>query len=165
LWRHSVHQVTPIEDAEPAIDQSMAAETTGRSMSALDRLLGAWDVTMHHSQMSEPVTGRQRYERVLDGAFVLLHWEQDHPEFPDAIAVMSEDRYHHFDVRGVIRIFDFEINDAGWSMVHLDKEFSQRIAARFNGPDEMESTGEGSDDQGATWQHDFMMTYRRVSRQ
>jgi hypothetical protein len=34
---------------------------------SLDRLLGAWDFTMHHSAMAEPVTGRQRYERVLDG--------------------------------------------------------------------------------------------------
>jgi hypothetical protein len=43
-------------------------------MNALDRLLGTWEFTMHHSAISEPATGRQRYERVLDGAFVLQHW-------------------------------------------------------------------------------------------
>ncbi len=43
-------------------------------MSALDRLLGTWEFTMRHSAMPQPVTGRQRYERVLDGAFVLQHW-------------------------------------------------------------------------------------------
>ena len=132
-------------------------------MSALDRLLGTWDITMHHSAMSEPVTGRQRYERVLDGAFVLLHWTYDHPDFPDAMALLSDDRVHYFDVRGIIRISDFTIDDAGWSMIRLDPEFSQRSTTRFQGPDVMESTGEKSDDTGTTWQHDFTMTYRRVA--
>jgi len=35
-------------------------------MSTLDRLLGTWEIAMHRSAMSELVTGRQRYERVLD---------------------------------------------------------------------------------------------------
>jgi hypothetical protein len=131
-------------------------------MSALDRLLGSWEFTMHHSAMSEPVTGRQRYERVLDGAFVLQHWTYDHPDFPDAIALLSDDRYHYFDVRGITRVFDFEIDDRGWSMVRLDEDFSQRQTARFRGLDVMDSTGEKSDDQGVTWQHDFTMTYQRV---
>jgi hypothetical protein len=40
-------------------------------MGALDRLIGTWEFTMHHAEMAEPIAGRQRYERVLDGAFVL----------------------------------------------------------------------------------------------
>jgi hypothetical protein len=131
-------------------------------MSALDRLLGTWEFTMHHSALSEPVTGRQRYERVLEGAFVLLHWTYDHPDFPDALALVSDDRYHYFDVRGVIRIFDLQADDAGWSMTRLDRDFSQRITARFRGPDVMESSGEASDDNGVTWRPDFTMTYQRV---
>jgi hypothetical protein len=125
-------------------------------MSALDRLLGTWEVTMHHSAMSEPVTGRQRYERVLEGAFVLQRWTYDHPDFPDAMGLLSEDRYHYFDVRGITRVFDFD--DAGWSMIRLDEDFSQRFTARFRGPDVMESTGEISHDTGLTWRPDFTMT-------
>jgi len=130
-------------------------------MSALDRLLGTWEFTMHHSAMSEPVTGRQRYERVLDGAFVLQQWTYDHPDFPDAMALLSEDRYHYFDVRGLTRGFDVDV--AGWSMILLAEDFSQRHTARFRGPDDMESTGEMSHDTGVTWQHDFTMTYQRVT--
>ncbi|MGH3413655.1 MAG: hypothetical protein ACRDPH_11320 [Marmoricola sp.] len=132
-------------------------------MSALDPLLGSWATTMHHAEMSEPVTGRQEYERVLDGAFVLQRWTYDHPDFPDAMGLLSEDRYHYFDVRGVTRIFDFEIDDDGWSMLRLGEEFSQRHRTWFRGADLMESTGERSGDRGATWQHDFTMTYQRVS--
>ena len=131
-------------------------------MSPLDRLLGTWEFTMRHSAMSEPVTGRQRYERVLDGAFVLQHWTYDHPDFPHAMALLSEGRYHYFDVRGVTRVFDLEIDDAGWSMIRLDGDFSQRFTARFRGADAMDSTGEVSDDSGVTWRPDFTMTYERV---
>jgi hypothetical protein len=118
---------------------------------------------MHHAAMSEPVTGRQRYERVLEGAFVLQRWTYDHPDFPDAMALLSEDRYHYFDVRGITRVFELEVDDAGWSMIRLDEDFSQRQTARFRGPDVIDSTGEKSNDTGLTWQHDFTMTYQRVT--
>ncbi len=132
-------------------------------MSALDRLRETWEFTMHHSAMSEPVTGRQRYERVLDGAFVLQHWTYDRPDFPDAMALLSEDRYHYFDVREIARVFDLEVDDGGWSMVRLDEDFSQRSTARFRGPDAMDGTGEASHDLGVTWQPDFTITYQRVA--
>jgi hypothetical protein len=67
-----------------------------------------------------------------------------------------------FDVRGITRVFELEVDDAGWSMIRLDEDFSQRSTARFRGPDAMESTGEVSHDNGVTWQPDFTMTYQRV---
>ena len=148
--------------SRPPVARREESATKGASMSALDRLVGTWEYTMHHSAMSEPVTGRQRYERVLDGAFVLQRWTYDHPDFPDAIALLSDDRYHYFDVRGITRVFELEVDDAGWSMVRLDVDFSQRYTARFRGPDVMESTGEMSHDNGVTWQPDFTITYQRV---
>ena len=129
--------------------------------SGLDRLLGTWDFTMHHVAMSEPVPGRSQFERLLDGAFVLHRWTYDHPDFPDGLALLSEDRSHDFDVRGVTRLFHLEVDDAGWSKVRLDDDFSQRVAATFQGPDAMECTGEASHDKGVTWEPDFTMTYRR----
>src|SRR5262245_58849548 len=134
-------------------DRSGRAE--GEPTRALERLLGDWEFTMHHAQMADPVTGRQRYERVLDGAFVLQHWTYDHPDFPDALALLSADQYYYFDVRGLSRIFDFQLDDGGWSMLRLDDEFSQRTTARFLGADRMESNGEASRDRGVTWQPDF----------
>jgi hypothetical protein len=128
----------------------------------LDRLLGTWDITMRHSAMTDPVIGRQRYERVLDGAYVLLNWTYDHPEFPDAMALLSEAEMHYFDVRGVTRVFDLRIDQAGWSAVRVDPEFSQRYTARFDGTDAMVTNGEYSNDLGVTWQHDFTMSSTRV---
>ena len=134
-------------------------------MSALDRLVGTWEFTMHHPAVPEPVTGRQQYGQVLDGAFVLQRCTYDHPDFPDAMALLSESRYHYFDVRGITRVSDLDVDDSGWAMLRLDEGFSQRQTARFRGPDLIESTGEMSHDAGVTWQPDFAMTCRRVTRE
>jgi hypothetical protein len=129
---------------------------------SLDRLVGSWVFTMHHSELAEPVTGRQRYEPVLDGAFLMMHWHYDHPEFPDAIALISSTQYHYFDVRGVVRVFDYAVDDAGWSMTRLDDEFSQRTIGRFAGADAVDCVGERSANSGAMWQRDFAMRMTRV---
>src|SRR3712207_3544759 len=97
----------------------------------LDRLLGTWRVTMTHVARPEPVAGRQRYERVLDGAFVMARWTYDDPEFPDALALLDERSWHSFDVRGVTRVFDLSIDDAGWEMVRRGEDFWQHSTGRF----------------------------------
>lgn len=130
---------------------------------SLDLLLGTWDITMRHVAVSEPVVGRQRYERVLSGAFVRLEWTYDHPDFPDAIAILDERTCHYFDVRGVTRVFDLEIDGSGWQMIRRDADVWQRSSATFVGTDAMEGTGENSHDGGATWQHDFAISYVRTA--
>ena len=129
---------------------------------SLDALIGGWSITMRHVAMGQPVTGHQRYERVLDQAFVMLHWTFDHADFPDAVALMDECAFHYFDVRGVTRIFDFEIGPQGWSMTRRDDDFWQRCAATFVDSGMMEARGENSHDAGVSWQHDFTMTYCRI---
>jgi hypothetical protein len=129
---------------------------------SLDRLLGTWQISMHHPAVEQPVSGRQHYERILDGAFVRLDWTYEHPDFPDALAVLSEQKMWYFDVRGLDRLFDLTFDDGGWSMVRIVPQFSQRATARFVGDDLIETEGEYSEDLGATWQHDYTMTSRRV---
>lgn len=129
---------------------------------SLTRLIGSWDITMRHAAMDEPVRGRQAYERVLDEAFVMLRWTYEHPDFPDAIALLDDNSCHYFDVRGVTRVFDFGINESGWTMIRRDEDFWQRSSATFVSPGEMQAVGENSYDEGRTWQHDFQMSYLRV---
>ena len=128
----------------------------------LDRLLGTWDITMHHVAMTEPVTGRQHYEPVLADAFVMLRWTYEHPDFPDAIALLDDSTCHYFDVRGVTRLFELTLDASGWSMIRRDRDFWQRSAGRFVGPDLMEGTGENSHDGGVTWEHDYALSYVRA---
>ncbi|MGY2873814.1 hypothetical protein ACVW00_001004 [Marmoricola sp. URHA0025 HA25] len=129
---------------------------------SLDRLLGTWDLTMRHHAMAEPVSGRQRYERVLEGAYVRLDWSYDHPDFPDATAVLSEEKMWYFDVRGIDRLMDLTFDDEGWTALRIVPKFSQRSTARFDGDDLIETVGEFSEDLGDTWQRDYTMSSRRV---
>ncbi|WP_161883214.1 hypothetical protein [Deinococcus alpinitundrae] len=117
---------------------------------------------MHHTSRTEPISGQLRYERVLGGAFVMQHWSDDHPDFPDALSLLSETQSHYFDVRGIVRMFDLRLDDAGWTMVHLDQDFSQRFETRFEGADALQGTGEASSDGGITWRPDFTITSRRL---
>ena len=129
---------------------------------SLDRLIGSWNISMLHVAMTEPVHGRQVYEQVLDDAFIMLRWTYEHPDFPDAIALLDANKVHYFDVRGVTRVFDFHVDGVGWTMIRRDEDFWQRSSARFISPDEMQGVGENSYDAGVTWQHDFQMSYVRV---
>jgi hypothetical protein len=129
---------------------------------SLDRLLGTWDISLRHVSVPEPVAGRQRYERVLAEAFVLLSATYDHPDFPDALALLDESRCHYFDVRGVTRTFDLEVDHSGWTMIRRDADFWQRSGASFTGPDAMAGRGENSHDRGASWQDDFTISYTRA---
>src|SRR5690625_4512333 len=95
-------------------------------MSTLDRLAGTWTFTMRHSAMTEPVTGMQVYRWVLDGTFLQQDWTYEHPDFPDAIAMLDEHHLHHFDVRGITRVFDLTLDEAGWWMIRRDDDFWQR---------------------------------------
>jgi hypothetical protein len=79
------------------------------------------------------------------------------------MALLSPESMYYFDVRGVTRVFDLQIDEAGWSIIRLDPEFSQRNTARFDGPEAIDTDGEYSSDRGATWQHDFTMRSIRVA--
>jgi hypothetical protein len=129
---------------------------------SLDRLLGTWDVSMNHVAIPETVRGRQTYERVLDDAFILMRATMEHPLVPDALALLEPERYHYFDVRGVTRVYELEVDDASWSMIRRDADFWQRSSVSFTGPEEMTGTGDNSHDEGVTWEHDYSITYRRV---
>ena len=133
-------------------------------MRPLDRLPGTWDMTMQHADIEEPVIGRHRYEWVLDVAFLQLCLSYERPDFPDAMALFSPDRYYYFDVRGIARVFDLTLAADGWSTTNVTGGgLSQRTTARFAGDDTIEVAGARSTDTGATWEPDFRMTLRRAT--
>ncbi|MDQ1536854.1 MAG: hypothetical protein QOE58_1247 [Actinomycetota bacterium] len=117
---------------------------------------------MQHSQVSEPVHGQQTYERVLEGAFIFLRWSYEHPDFPDAMALLRDQAYHYFDVRGIVRTFELDVTGVDWSILRRDTDFWQRARTAFVDADRMEGVGENSYDEGVTWERDFTMTYERI---
>ncbi|EGD56755.1 hypothetical protein [Gordonia neofelifaecis] len=91
------------------------------------------------------MSGRSAAKEVLPGSAV--------GHVPDAIAVLSEHRLHHFDVRGVTRIFELALDDSGRSMLRRGDDVWQRATSRFVDDDTIEGTAGPSYDGGGTWQH------------
>ena len=130
-------------------------------MSWLDRLVGTWTGALTHVARAEPVAAVQHFEPVLEGRFLLHRWTYADPDFPDALGLLSSDRYHYFDVRGETRVFDVRGDDTGWSMLREGPSFAQRQMVQLVGPNRMEGSGEASRDGGATWEHDFRVSFER----
>jgi hypothetical protein len=134
------------------------------AVNQLAALIGDWAVeVLRPDTSSDPIAARQRFEWILGGQFVRLHWTIEHPDFPDAMVIMRADAYHYFDSRGVARNYRMSLADGVWTLQREDPDFWQRFTGRF-GADGTTITGdwEMSHDNGATWRHDFTMTYRKT---
>ncbi|HEY3005853.1 MAG TPA: hypothetical protein VGJ44_26130 [Kribbellaceae bacterium] len=136
-------------------------------MNDLSALAGEWTIEIHRPETSaEPVRGRMRGELVLGGVFLELRWTIDHPVFPDAVSLIggadpASYRWHYFDTRGVDRTLRISVSREAWTAVREDPDFWQRFTSRVDG-DVISGAWEMSHDEGATWQHDFDVTYARV---
>jgi hypothetical protein len=70
---------------------------------------------------------------------------------------------HYFDSRGVHRVFEVEITSQTWRFSNAAPEFSLRVTHTFSDDgDVITGQAELSRDDGATWEDDLAITYRRV---
>jgi hypothetical protein len=70
---------------------------------------------------------------------------------------------HYFDLRGVHRVFAVDIAAHSWRFWNDTRGFSQRVAHTLSDDDEeIRGQAELSTDDGATWEHDLAITYRRI---
>ena len=115
------------------------------------------------------------FEWVLDGAFLLQRTTVDYQPAPDSHSLISANpdgggfTQHYFDSRGVVRVYRMTLRDGVWQLVRDRPDFTplafhQRYTGRF-GDDGRTIDGrwEASEDDGATWETDFELTFRKVS--
>ena len=131
-------------------------------------LVGTWVIEATHPALpGAVVSGKAIFEWLDDQRFLIQRSHYDHPEIPDAIAVIGivdgEPSMHYFDPRGVHRVFAVEITAGTWRFWNNAPGFSQRFTGTLS-DDGNAITGraELSLDDGATWQDDLAITYRRV---
>jgi hypothetical protein len=143
----------------------------------LDRLnpfVGEWDLDVSLPSPDE-VRARAVFEWALDGRFLVQRVEISIPEAPNSIALMGADpggdafTQHYYDSRGVIRLYAMTFEDGVWTLRRDSPDFSelsffQRYTGTFSvGGDTIDGRWELSHDEGATWEHDFDLVYRRVA--
>ena len=143
----------------------------------LDRLnpfVGEWDLDVSLPSPDE-VRARAVFEWALDGRFLVQRVEISIPEAPNSIALMGVDpggdafTQHYYDSRGVIRLYAMTFEDGVWTLRRDSPDFSelsffQRYTGTFSvDGDTIDGRWELSHDEGATWEHDFDLVYRRVA--
>jgi hypothetical protein len=146
-------------------------------MDTLTPLLGEWRMTAIFKDLpSADTDARVRFEWLSGGPFLIQRWEIPIPEAPDGIAIIgpdpeSEGQYlqHYFDSRGVARVYEMSLENGVWKLWRDAPDFSplhfsQRYSGAFS-DDGRTITGAWEichDGAGATWEHDFDLTYTKA---
>ena len=157
---------------------------TGNRADALARLdvfVGEWviearfpgDQPAPSSAAEDAAMARSRFEWALGRQFLLQHTEIPIPQAPDSLAIVSADletgayTQHYYDSRGVVRLYAMTLAAGVWTLARESPDFTpldfrQRFTGTFS---EDGNTIRGAWEKcvnGADWEHDFALTYRRV---
>jgi hypothetical protein len=131
------------------------------------RLVGTWETEATHPGLPGAVIRGQATFEWLDGhKFVIWRSHYDHPEIPDAIAIIGVTggrlSMHYFDVRGVYRVFAVSLDEHQWRFWGDTDGFNQRFTCTLSDDgNTIKGLGELSSD-GSSWEDDLAITYRRV---
>jgi hypothetical protein len=142
------------------------------ALQALRFLAGDWEMELSNAPFlpspSDTVKGRVSFAWVQDGAFLLMRMGDRPPGPPTALWLIGRDEAApnytvlYYDARSVSRIYAMSFSDRVWKMWREAPGFSQRYEGKVS-TDGVTITAhwEKSTD-GATWEHDFDVTYTKV---
>ena len=148
----------------------MTADNGSGELQDLDVLVGRWTMTASFNSGGTPPLAETTFEWLEGRTFLVQRWRVDHPDAPDGIAIIGYDAeratllQHYFDSRGVVRVYDMSLAGNTWQLMRIGQDFSQRFIGVFDeSRDVITGSWEASSDDGATWEHDFDLTYTKAS--
>jgi hypothetical protein len=139
----------------------------------LEILPGEWDVELSNAEFlpspDDVAHGHATFEWIEDGALLVMRQSEYSGNPPSARWVIGRDesgphyKVLYSDNRGVSRVYEMSFSVGDWRMWRNNPGFSQRFEGRVS-PDRKKITShwEKSFD-GSTWEHDFDVSYTRVS--
>ena len=143
---------------------------------ALERLgvfVGEWELEItamsFHPDQSAMERGHTSFDWIEGGAFLVQHSEVTSTEWPRSVAVIGPDdeveiyRMLYFDSRGVSRVYRMSLSGGIWTMWREFPGFSQRFHGTFSDDNNMITARWEKSSDGSNWEHDFDLTYTRVS--
>ena len=156
-------------------------ENRPEALARLGVFIGEWVVEARFpagepsppSAREEGPQARSRFEWTLDGQFLLQRTEVPVPQAPDSLTIVSIDletgayTQHYYDSRGVVRLYAMTFAGGVWTLTRESADFSPLdFAQRFTGTFSQDgNTISGAWEKcfnGAGWEHDFALTYRRA---
>ena len=148
----------------------------------LERLVGRWTSEATHPALpGVVVAGTLSAEWLEGGHFLIIRTRNEHPDFPDAVSIIgysdldrvadpadvvaepgAEMSMHYFDSRGVSRVYDALVDAATWRLWRNAPGLAQTFVGEF-GDDGATIQGLWRMcEDGATWQDDLRVVYRRA---
>jgi hypothetical protein len=146
-----------------------------RAIRRLAAFIGEWrmQATFKDTPATEAVASVV-FEWLPGERFLIERWEVPVPEAPDGIAIIGADPenhgnylQHYFDSRGVARVYQMSFGDGIWKLWRdtpdfSPLDFSQRYAGLLSEDGNTISGAWKICHDGATWEHDFDLTYTRL---
>jgi hypothetical protein len=138
------------------------------AMSALDVLVGEWNLTLTNAwfldSMETRLEGVATFEW-LDEAFLFWRWWAGDENEPAELVIGRNDARDAYtvlshDYRGVSRVFGMTWGDGLWTLFREDPDFHQRLEATVE-PDRIDAHFDASEDAGRTWRVDFDLIFER----
>ena len=154
----------------------MAQQSENAAIDRLGVLVGEWCMAAQFKDLPPSEIGaRVVFEWLPGRRFLIQRWQVPIPEVPDGIAIIGADTesdgnflQHYFDSRGVARVYKMSVSDRDWRLWRDEPDFSPlEFPQRYNGTfsdDGKVITGSWEIcHDGATWEHDFDLTYTKVT--
>ncbi len=139
----------------------------------LAELVGDWAMELSNASFlphpSDTVKGSVSFEWAKDGAFLLMHMGDKPPSPPAAIWLISRDESAqnytvlYYDARSVSRVYEMSFSDNVWKMWREAPGFSQRFTGTFSTDKHTITARWEKSSDGVSWEHDFDLTYTKVS--
>jgi hypothetical protein len=135
-------------------------------LDGFEALIGEWTTEATHPAFpSLVVHGESMFEWLEGGRFLIQRSRNEHPDFPDALAVFGapdgELVMHYYDSRGVYRVYQTSMRDGVWRFSRDVPGFAQRLTGTLeDGGNTIVCVSQLCTD-GSTWADDLAITYRR----
>ena len=146
----------------------MTAAKGNPAIEALAPLVGRWATEMVFPGKPEPFRGEVSFAWIDGGAFLEMRSEGEPGGPPRSVAVIGHDQDRHgyqmlyFDERGVSRIYAMAFDGMAWALSRDQGGFAQRFEARISDDGATISGSWSKSSEGAPFEHDFAITYRRM---
>ena len=152
-------------------------ETSSRNqnpaLKALEVLVGEWQMEISNASFlphpSDTVKGSISFEWAQDGAFLVMRMGDKPADAPAALWLISRDEsisnyiVLYYDSRSVSRVYEMSFSEGVWKMWRNAPGFCQRYEGTVSEDSKTIAARWEKSSDGPTWEHDFDVTYAKVS--
>lgn len=142
-------------------------------LEGLERLVGEWDMEISNARFlpnpSDTVNGHASFEWLEDRGFFVIRMGGKLRSVPEAVWLIGRDESSqnypvlYYDSRRVSRVYEMSFSEGVWKMWRESPTFWQRYEGKVSSDGNIITAHWEKSSDGAKWEHDFDITYTRVT--